>query len=162
MLTGHEWFIVPCLDWGWTPPQLVLGYWLAWSSWDNQKGSESHAKRLLFCWFPQILLFKKEYLLECEPQQWDYFTGSSDTCHCHVTVFLNNYTPFSFLTLKPERVIPSSRAGSRVFSFRRGWRRSGHANPLWAENRIRNQDFCLGRMQRGKKTTQMESNIIKM
>lgn len=55
---GHERFIVPCLGRGWSPPQPVLWYWLAWASRDNHNSSESHAERLLFCWFAQLLLFK--------------------------------------------------------------------------------------------------------
>lgn len=134
-----------------------------WGSWGNHKGSESHAERLLFCWFAQLLLFKWRVFASTWTPAARLLHGEQQhtSLSCH-PVFWNNDTPFSFPTLKPETVILSSRAGSRVFSFGRGWRRSRHANPLWAENKIRNQDFCLGRMQRGEKTTQMECNIIKM
>lgn len=121
MPTGHERSIVPCLDWGWTPPQLVLGYWLACSSWDNHKCSESHAERLLFCWFPQLLLFEKRVFA----RMWTpavrllHWERRHMSLSCH-PVFLNNYAPFSFLTLKPETVIPSSRAGLQGFQFRAG------------------------------------------
>lgn len=52
---------------------------------------------------------------------------------CH-PVFLNNYTPFSFLTLKPETVIPSSRVGSRVFSVLGGGG-GGVGMPIHSERR---------------------------
>lgn len=142
---------------------ILTGYWLAWASRDNHNSSESHVERLLFCWFAQLLLFKWRVFTRTWTPAVRLLHGEQQhtSLSCH-PVFLNNYTPFSFPTLKPEMVIVSSRAGSRVFSFGRGWRRSRNANPLWAKNKIRNQDFCLGGMQRGKKTTQMESNIIKM
>lgn len=82
--------IVPCLGRGWSPPQPVLWYWLD-TDWlelpETTTTVPSHTRR--GCYFadsPSSYSLNEEYLLEREPQQWDCFTGSNNTRHCHVTL----------------------------------------------------------------------------
>lgn len=83
---GHERFIVSCLGRGWTPPQPVLGYWLAGAP-EGTTMVQSHTRR--GCYFadsPSSYSLNEEYLLAREPQQRDCFTGSNNTRHCHITL----------------------------------------------------------------------------
>lgn len=83
---GHEGFIVPCLGRGWSPPQPVLGYWLAGAP-EGTTRVPSHTRR--GCYFadsPSSYSLNEEYLLAREPQQRDCFTGSNNTRHCHITL----------------------------------------------------------------------------